>query len=168
MYTDGACSGNPGKGGWAAILLYKNHRKNLAGGYRLTTNNRMELMAVIEALKAIKNRDIPVKVYSDSQYVVESINNGYIHNWIKKNFKNVKNPDLWQELIELIKTFKNIEFIWVKGHHTNIYNNECDKMAVNAYMSDEKGVRLLVDTYYENLLKPDNNSNNNNLFNSSL
>ena len=102
IYTDGACSGNPGKGGWAAILLYKGHRKDLSKGYRLTTNNRMELMAVIEALKSIKNKDIPVVVYSDSQYVVDSINKGYIYNWMKKNFKNVKNADLWKELIYLI------------------------------------------------------------------
>ncbi|GIV26714.1 MAG: hypothetical protein KatS3mg027_0528 [Bacteroidia bacterium] len=168
IYTDGACSGNPGKGGWAAILLYKNHRKNLVGSYRLTTNNRMELIAVIEALKSIKKKGIPVKVYSDSQYVVDSINNGYIHNWIKKNFKDVKNPDLWKELIEIIKTFKNIEFIWVKGHHNNTYNKECDKMAVNATTAEEKDGQLLVDTFYENLLNQENNSNNNNLFHSTL
>lgn len=157
VYTDGACSGNPGKGGWAAILLYKNHREKLSKAYRLTTNNRMELMAVIEALKAIKNRDVPVVVYSDSKYVVENIKEGYIFNWVKKNFKDVKNPDLWKELIQLISKFKQIDFVWVKAHHTNPYNNECDKMAVKAYSTDDIN-HLNIDTYYENLVNP-NNSN---------
>ncbi|GAB4447418.1 MAG: ribonuclease HI [Bacteroidia bacterium] len=159
VYTDGACSGNPGKGGWAAILLYKGHRKNLVGGYRKTTNNRMELMAVIEALQAIKNKDIPVIVYSDSQYVVDSINKGYIHQWIKKGFNKVKNPDLWKKLIALIQQFKNIQFQWVKGHHTNLYNKECDAMAVNAYLSDEKGTTLKVDEYYEQLGNEESSEN---------
>lgn len=150
IYTDGACSGNPGKGGWAAILLYKNHRKNLSGVYRLTTNNRMELIAVIEALKSIKNKNIPVIVYSDSQYVVESINKAYIYQWENKPFKKVKNPDLWKELIILIRSFEDIQFEWVKGHSNNTLNAECDTMAVNAYLyaNDEKDLK--VDTFYEN------------------
>ena len=161
IYTDGACSGNPGKGGWAAILLYKGHRKDLSKGYRLTTNNRMELMAVIEALKSIKNKDIPVVVYSDSQYVVDSINKGYIYSWLNKNFKNVKNPDLWKELIYLIHSFKNIKFIWVKGHSTNALNKECDAMAVNAYLSGDKGGTLNIDEYYENHINEETDDTSN-------
>lgn len=163
IYTDGACSGNPGKGGWAAILLYNGQRKELSCGYRLTTNNRMELMAVIEALKSIKNKNIPVVVYSDSQYVVESINKGYIYNWIKKNFKDVKNPDLWKELIYLIHSFKDIKFIWIKGHSTSALNNECDAMAVNASLSGDKDNTLNIDEYYEKHINEELN-NTPNLF----
>lgn len=157
VYTDGACSGNPGKGGWAAILIYNNHRKELSGGYRKTTNNRMELIAVIEALSSIKpqfRQNIPVIVYSDSKYVVESINNGWIHQWKDRQFKGVKNPDLWQRLIELISEFKHIKFVWVEGHSSNVFNNQCDAMAVNAYRADEK--TLKVDEYYETISKNGN------------
>lgn len=158
VYTDGACSDNPGKGGWAAILLYKQHRINLSAGYKLTTNNRMELMAVIEALKAIKNKTLPVVVYSDSQYVVDSINKGYIHQWVNKNFKNVKNPDLWKELIHLIRQFKDIKFEWVKAHHINTLNKECDRMAVNACNSET--TKLKSDIYYEKLIQNSSSENN--------
>lgn len=153
IYTDGACSGNPGKGGWGAILLYKNRRKNLSKAYRLTTNNRMELMAVIEALKNIEDKSIPVVLYSDSKYVVESINKGYIYNWMSKQFKDVKNPDLWQELIALIKEFKDIKFVWVKGHHHHELNNQCDKMAVHAYSSEINPQNLAIDEFYEKEMK---------------
>ncbi len=152
IYTDGACSENPGKGGWAAILLYNNHRKELWKAYRKTTNNRMELMAIIEALKAIKpewRKTVPVVVYSDSQYIVKSINQRYIYNWIIKQFKNVKNPDLWKELINLIHQYGNIKFVWVKGHGDNSLNNQCDKLAVKAYSSDNENDKLNIDEYYE-------------------
>lgn len=160
IYTDGACSGNPGKGGWAAILLYKNHRKNLSGGYKKTTNNRMELIAVIEALKAIKNKDLPVIVYSDSQYIVDSINKGYIYNWINKNFNKVKNPDLWKELIQLIRQFKDIKFEWIRGHNNNLYNEACDKMAVHA-MNNTPESELKQDIYYEQTSSFSANHNDN-------
>ncbi|RME13521.1 MAG: ribonuclease HI [Bacteroidetes bacterium] len=148
VYADGACSGNPGKGGWGAVLLYKNHRKDLSGAYRKTTNNRMELTAVIEALKSIKNKEIPVIVHSDSQYIVDSINKGYIHNWVNKNFNKVKNPDLWKELIQLIRQFKDIKFEWIKGHNNNPYNEACDKLAVGA-MNTTPESKLKQDVYYE-------------------
>lgn len=158
VYTDGACSGNPGKGGWAAILIYKQHRKYLSGGYRKTTNNRMELMAVIEALSSIKpqfRQQIPVIVYSDSKYIVDNINNGHIYKWTNKKFKNVKNPDLWEKLIQLISEFKDIKFVWIEGHSTNTINNQCDKMAVNAYQNKNT---LNIDEYYENPSQGDNNT----------
>lgn len=158
VYTDGACSGNPGKGGWAAVLMYKGHKKTLSKGYRFTTNNRMELMAVIEALKAIKNKNLPVIVYSDSAYVVNNINNGYIYNWKNKQLKGVKNPDLWNELIELIQSFKDIRFIWVKGHSHNVLNNECDTLAVKAYASEDNHL-LAKDVYYEDQLDKGLSSN---------
>ncbi|MCX7728380.1 MAG: ribonuclease HI [Bacteroidia bacterium] len=150
VYTDGACSNNPGKGGWAAILLYKNKVKKLSGGYKKTTNNRMELMAVIEALSAIKNKQLPVIVYSDSEYVVNSINKGYIYQWMSKDFKNVKNPDLWKKLISMMREFKNLRFEWVKGHANNKLNEECDKMAVYAYSLPDS--HLKTDEYYESLI----------------
>jgi len=148
VYTDGACSGNPGKGGWAAILLYKNHKKSLYGAYRKTTNNRMELMAVIESLKAIKKKDIPVVVYSDSQYVVNGINE-YLKQWEAKNFNKVKNPDLWKQVLEEMRKFTNIKFEWVKGHENNTLNNECDKLAVEAYQVPDNSPLLKIDEVYE-------------------
>jgi len=135
IYTDGACSGNPGPGGWGAILMYKDIKKEISGGSKDTTNNIMELTAVIEALKLLKF-PCEVKVYSDSSYVVNAFLQGWIYNWIKKNWKTsgndeVKNKELWQELYSLTKIHK-VEFIKVKGHSDNEYNNRCDKMAVTA------------------------------------
>jgi len=135
IYTDGACSGNPGPGGWGAILMYKDVKKEISGGSKDTTNNIMELTAVIESLKLLKF-PCEVKVYSDSSYVVNAFLQGWIYNWIKKNWKTsgndeVKNKELWQELYGLTKTHK-VEFIKVKGHSDNEYNNRCDKMAVAA------------------------------------
>ncbi len=149
VYTDGACSGNPGKGGWAAILIYNGCIKKISDAYRKTTNNRMELKAVIESLKSIKKKDIPIVVHSDSQYVVNCINNAYIEKWKKTGFKNIKNPDLWKELIDLIAPFKHIRFEWVKAHASNALNNECDKIAVNAYLSKDLENQLGIDTFYE-------------------
>jgi len=135
IYTDGACSGNPGPGGWGAILMYKDIKKEISGGSKDTTNNIMELTAVIEALKLLKF-PCEVKVYSDSSYVVNAFLQGWIYNWIRKNWKTsgndeVKNKELWQELYSLTKIHK-VEFIKVKGHSDNEYNNRCDKMAVTA------------------------------------
>ena len=137
IYTDGACSGNPGKGGWGAILIYGDVVKELSGGEDNTTNNRMELKAVIEALKALKS-PCDVEIYSDSAYVVNAFTQKWIDNWIKNNWKpadkkSVKNVDLWQELLVLIKTH-NVTFKKVKGHSDNELNERCDKLAKAYYL----------------------------------
>lgn len=135
IYTDGACSGNPGPGGWGSILMYKENKKEISGGLENTTNNVMELTAVIEALKLLKF-PCEVEVYSDSAYVVNAFNQKWIYGWLKNGWKNsskepVKNKELWQELYELTKIHK-ITFIKVKGHADNEYNNRCDELARNA------------------------------------
>lgn len=135
IYTDGACSGNPGPGGWGSILMFRDVKKEISGGMKNTTNNVMEITAVIEALKCLKI-ECDVQVYSDSAYVVNAFNQGWIYNWIKKNWKTaggepVKNKELWQELYDLTKKHK-VEFIKVKGHADNEFNNRCDEMARNA------------------------------------
>ena len=132
IYTDGACSGNPGPGGWAAILKSGDVEKEISGGEELTTNNRMELTAAIEALAALR-RPCEVDLYSDSRYLVDSITKGWVYSWQKRNWvkqgKAVPNTDLWLRLLELIGVHK-VRFIWVKGHASNPYNNRCDEMAV--------------------------------------
>ena len=135
IYTDGACSGNPGPGGWGAILMYKGAKKEISGGMKQTTNNIMEVTAVIEALKCLKVES-DVQVYSDSAYTVNAFNQGWIYNWMKKGWKTasgepVKNKELWQELYSLTKKHK-VEFIKVKGHSDNEFNNRCDEMARKA------------------------------------
>ena len=135
IYTDGACSGNPGPGGWGTILMYKEKKKEISGGKKETTNNVMELTAVIEGLKLIKY-PCEIEIYSDSAYVVNAFNNHWIEGWIKKNWINsskepVKNKELWQELYNLTKKHK-VKFIKVKGHSDNKYNNRCDELARNA------------------------------------
>lgn len=132
IYTDGACSGNPGPGGWGAILIYENLKKEISGGNAITTNNIMELSAVIEALKLLKH-PCEVKIHSDSAYVVNAFNQKWIYGWIKNNWKtsdkkDVKNKELWQELYNLTK-IHNITFIKVKGHSNNDLNNRCDELA---------------------------------------
>ena len=122
IFTDGSSRGNPGPGGYGVVMLYKGNRKELSQGYKITTNNRMELTAVIKALEAIKTNNIKVTIYSDSKYVVESIEKGWIWNWEKKNFKKKQNIDLWKQFIPLYKKF-NIKFVWVKGH-AGIKENE--------------------------------------------
>lgn len=132
IYTDGASRGNPGPGGYGVILTYGTHRKELSGGFKYTTNNRMELMAVIAGLKALKKKDMPVAIYSDSQYVVNAISKGWLQNWIKTNFKGgKKNRDLWMQYNELALGLK-IRLVWVKGHAENPYNNRCDELATSA------------------------------------
>jgi len=128
IYTDGACSGNPGIGGYAAVLLYKDHEKSVTGGEMHTTNNRMELTAVIEGLRAVKNPEFSVEVFTDSTYVQKGITI-WIENWKKRNWKKVKNIDLWQQLDEEKSRFKSIKFTHVKGHSGNIFNEECDYLA---------------------------------------
>lgn len=135
IYTDGACSGNPGPGGYGAILIYNGKEKEISGGEENTTNNKMEMMGVIKSLELLKEK-CDVEVYSDSAYVVNSINNKWVYswkknNWIKSDKSKAKNIDLWEKLIELI-SFHNVKFIKVKGHADNEYNNRCDKLAVMA------------------------------------
>lgn len=144
MYTDGAAKGNPGPGGYGTVLLYKGHRKELSQGFRHTTNNRMELLAVIAGLEAIKESGWKVKVYSDSKYVVDAIEKGWLAGWQKKGFKKKANPDLWQRLIPLLKKH-DVKFIWVKGHHGIAENERCDQLAVAA----AEGRDLPVDKGYE-------------------
>ncbi len=131
IYTDGASSGNPGPGGYGTVLLYKQHRKELSEGFRLTTNNRMELLAVIRGLQAIKRTGHSVTIYSDSKYVVDAVEKGWLWNWEKKNFKGKKNPDLWKEFMVVFRRHK-VSFKWVKGHDGNPLNERCDQLAVEA------------------------------------
>ena len=138
IYTDGACSGNPGPGGWGAILMYKGAKKEISGGMKETTNNIMEITAVVEALKCLKVES-DVQVYSDSAYTVNAFNQGWIYNWMKNGWRTankepVKNKDLWQELYALTKKHK-VEFIKVKGHADNEFNNRCDEMAREAILN---------------------------------
>ncbi len=145
MYTDGASRGNPGPGGYGTILKYGHRSKELSQGYRLTTNNRMELMAVIAGLQALKKENIPITIYSDSQYIVKAVEQGWLKNWIATDFKGgKKNKDLWMQYHELAKN-KKIRFVWVKGHADNPFNNRCDMLATTA----ADGYDLLVDTGYE-------------------
>ncbi len=133
VYTDGACSGNPGKGGYGIIMEWvgKPYKKEFSEGYRLTTNNRMELLAVIVALEQLKKEGIEVMVYSDSKYVVDSIEKGWVFNWVKKGFKDKKNADLWRRFLVVYKKHK-VKFHWIRGHNEHPQNERCDQLAVNA------------------------------------
>lgn len=133
VYTDGAARGNPGPGGYGIVLLSGQHRKELSGGYRYTTNNRMELMAVIVALEALKIEGSDVTVYTDSRYVADAVTKGWVFNWVAKRFKDKKNPDLWLRFLEIYKKH-NVKFIWVKGHNDHPLNERCDQLAVAASM----------------------------------
>ncbi len=144
LFTDGAAKGNPGPGGYGTILRFKGLEKEFSQGFRRTTNNRMELMALIVGLEALKSNQYPVKVYSDSKYVVDSISKGWIFGWQKKNFKDKKNPDLWKRYLQLHAQFK-IEMFWIRGHNGHPENERCDVLAVRAAESKN----LLIDTYYE-------------------
>ena len=133
IYTDGACSGNPGPGGWGAILSYNGREKELSGGERQTTNNRMELTAVISALEALRE-PCAVELYSDSKYVIDALSKGWAESWRKKNWiksdkKPALNPDLWERLLDLTAVH-TVRYHWVKGHADNEYNNRCDALAV--------------------------------------
>ncbi|MBK6624190.1 MAG: ribonuclease HI [Chitinophagaceae bacterium] len=146
IYTDGSSKGNPGPGGFGAILMFGKHSKEISMGYRFTTNNRMELMAVLASLEALKKNDLPLTIHSDSLYVVKAINEGWLNNWIKTGFKGgKKNKDLWVKYFQLSKKFK-IKIQWVKGHADNPYNNRCDELATTA----ADGKHLLIDEGYEN------------------
>jgi len=145
IYTDGAASGNPGPGGYGAVLESSaGHRKELSGGFRKTTNNRMELLAVIVGLLELKSTDVAVTVVSDSKYVVDAINKGWLRSWVKKGFKDKKNPDLWKRMLPLLDKY-NPTFQWVKGHNNHPQNERCDALAVQA----SRQQHLPADTGYE-------------------
>jgi ribonuclease HI len=145
IYTDGSARNNPGKGGYGTILIWKGVAKELSGGFRLTTNNRMELMSVIAGLEALKRKSLDVTIYSDSQYVVRAVSEGWLNNWIKTEFKGgKKNTDLWKRYYTLSRNH-HIKFIWVKGHADNPYNNRCDELATEA----ADGSHLKIDEGYE-------------------
>ena len=148
IYTDGAAKGNPGNGGFGIVLISGKHRKEISEGFRLTTNNRMELLAVIIGLESLKSNKESVTVFSDSKYVVDAVNKKWVFGWEKKNFNKKKNPDLW---IRFLKVFKkhNVMFIWIKGHSENIENERCDYLAVSA--AEESSLK--VDSWYENSKK---------------
>ena len=148
IFTDGAAKGNPGNGGYGAILRFQGKEKELAEGFRLTTNNRMELLAVIVALEALNSTKYPITIYSDSKYVVDAVEKGWVFGWDKKGFKGKKNPDLWKRYLPLHAKYKPT-FVWVKGHAGHPENERCDQLAVAAYK--KKG--LLEDSYYEALEK---------------
>jgi ribonuclease HI len=143
MYTDGAASGNPGPGGYGVVLKIGSHRKEIAEGFKLTTNNRMELLAVIKGLDAIKWKNANVRIYTDSKYVADAVNKGWLYNWEKKEFKKKKNPDLWYRFLELYRKH-NVEINWIKGHADIAENERCDRLAVEA----GKGSNLLENEGY--------------------
>jgi ribonuclease HI len=144
IFTDGAAQGNPGRGGFGVVMKYNDYVKELSQGYRLTTNNRMELLAVIRGLEAIKKEGIPVAIYSDSEYVVNSVEKGWIWGWEKKNFAKKANADLWRLYIPLHLKFKP-KFHWIRGHAGHPENERCDYLAVKAANSGD----LLIDAEYE-------------------
>jgi ribonuclease HI len=145
IYTDGSSRGNPGRGGYGVVLIWHKIKKEFSQGYKFTTNNRMELMAVIAALEALKKNNLNIVVYSDSSYVVKAVMEGWLNKWIRTNFKgNIKNRDLWERYDELSKNH-NIRFKWVKGHAENVYNNQCDILATEA----ADGNNLIIDEGYE-------------------
>ena len=140
MYTDGAARGNPGKGGYGVVLMSGNRKLELAKGFRMTTNNRMELMAVIAGLQAMKKEGLNITIYTDSQYVAKAINERWLNKWIANGFaRGIKNKDLWMEFYELAKKHK-LKFVWVKGHADNPYNNRCDILATEAADSGNLGI----------------------------
>jgi ribonuclease HI len=147
VYTDGAAKGNPGKGGYGVVMMTKSHRKELSEGFRMTTNNRMELLSVIVALETLKKEKSKVSIYSDSKYVVDAVNKGWVFDWKKKAFKGKKNVDLWKRFLKIYPKHE-VTFHWVKGHNGNIHNERCDELAVKAAENESKH---LVDAAYEDL-----------------
>lgn len=145
IYTDGSARGNPGPGGYGILLIWGPEKKEISAGYRLTTNNRMELMAVIVALESLKKEGLTVTIYTDSQYIVNTVEKKWLNNWIRTDFKGgKKNKDLWLRFYDLSKKFK-LRFIWVKGHASNEFNNRCDELATEA----ADGHPVLIDQWYE-------------------
>ncbi len=150
IYTDGAAKGNPGPGGYGVVLKHKEKRKELSRGFRLTTNNRMELLAVIVALETLKIEKSQVTIYTDSKYVSDAVQKGWVFQWEAKNFKKKKNPDLWKRFL-IIYPRHQVKFVWVKGHANIPENERCDELAVSASESNN----LLVDEVYESEMNED-------------
>ncbi|KYG76070.1 MULTISPECIES: ribonuclease HI [Roseivirga] len=144
IYTDGSSRGNPGPGGYGVVMKFREHRKEISQGYRKTTNNRMELLAIIVGLESIKVPNAPVKIYSDSKYVIDSVTKGWLWGWIKKDFKGKKNKDLWLRFVDIYNKHR-VTFQWVKGHAGIPENERCDQLAVDA----AEGSNLLVDEGFE-------------------
>jgi ribonuclease HI len=144
IHTDGAARGNPGPGGYGVVLQAPGQRKELSAGYRLTTNNRMELLAVIVGLEALKIPNSEVTIYTDSRYVADAVQKGWVFIWANHQFKKKKNPDLWKRFLEIYPKHQ-VTFIWIKGHANNPENERCDRLAVEASLSRN----LLIDTVYE-------------------
>ena len=152
IYSDGSSRGNPGPGGYGVILQYGPHIKEISAGYALTTNNRMELLGVITGLEALKKPGCNVRIFSDSKYVVDAVNKGWLFAWEKKNFVKQKNPDLWKRFLEVYRKH-NVTFTWIKGHNNHPQNERCDSMAVAAALDSTS---LLEDSWYvENALETD-------------
>jgi len=146
IYTDGASRGNPGRGGYGIVLKWNENRREISAGYRKTTNNRMELLAVIVALETLTREGLHIKIYTDSKYVVDAVEKKWVLGWVKKQFKDKKNKDLWLRFLESYKKH-SIQFIWVKGHASNRENNRCDELATQAADNGN----LLIDTWYEEI-----------------
>jgi ribonuclease HI len=144
IYTDGSARGNPGNGGYGVVMISGAHRKELSAGYRLTTNNRMELLAVIVAIESMKLPNLHITVFTDSKYVCEAVEKRWVFNWVKTGFKDKKNPDLWRRFLELYPKH-TIQFKWIKGHAGHPLNERCDQLATAA----ADGKNLLIDTFYE-------------------
>ncbi len=155
IYTDGSAKGNPGNGGYGIVMISGKHRKELQKGFRLTTNNRMELLAVIVALESVKKENSEIRIYSDSKYVVDAVEKNWVFGWEKKNFKQKKNPDLWIRFLNIYRKQK-VSFFWVKGHAENKENERCDYLAVQA----ADGRVLEIDEWYERNIS----NTNSNLF----
>ena len=154
IYTDGSAKGNPGNGGYGVVMISGSHRKELSGGFILTTNNRMELLSVIVGLEHLKKEKTFVTIYSDSKYVVDAVEKKWLFSWEKKNFGKKKNPDLWIRFLKIYRKHQ-VSFVWVKGHSNIKENERCDQLAVEAADSSN----LKKDVWYEN-----NVANNNELF----
>lgn len=154
IYTDGAAKGNPGNGGYGVVMISGSYRKEISEGFVLTTNNRMELLSVIVSLENLKKEKISATIYSDSKYVVDSVEKKWIFGWEKKNFAKKKNPDLWIRFLKIYRKH-NVKFVWIKGHANIKENERCDQLAVAAAESGN----LIKDVWYEN-----NVSNKNELF----
>lgn len=146
IYTDGASRGNPGPGGLGAVLVWGEKQKEISEGYRMTTNNRMELLAVIRALEALTKEKLDITIFSDSKYVVDAVEKRWVFGWLKKGFAGKKNEDLWRRFLSFYQKHQ-IRFQWVKGHADNPYNNRCDQLATAA----ADGKNLLMDATYEKL-----------------
>jgi len=145
IYTDGSAKGNPGNGGYGVVMISGSHRKEISEGFALTTNNRMELLSVIVGLESLKKEKTLVTIYSDSKYVVDSVEKKWVFGWEKKNFGKKKNPDLWIRFLKIYRK-QNVKFVWIKGHAIIKENERCDELAVNA----AEGSNLKKDVWYEN------------------